>query len=119
VAIDIEYTDEFGSWWADLGEDEQSKVTASIDLLALEGTALGFPHTSKVATSRHEHMRELRIQVGGNPYRVLYAFNPLRTGILLLGGDKTGSDRWYKTNVPIADRLYDEHLADLKREGLI
>jgi len=55
----------------------------------------------------------------GRPYRVLYAFDSRRTGILLLGGDKTGNDRWYEEQVPVADRLYDEHLRQLKREGLI
>jgi hypothetical protein len=64
-------------------------------------------------------MRELRIQHTGNPYRVLYAFDPRRTAILLLGGNKSGNDRWYEKYVPIADKLYDEHLKTLKREGLI
>ena len=64
-------------------------------------------------------MRELRIQHTGNPYRVLYAFDPRRTAILLLGGNKSGNDRWYEEYVPIADKLYDEHLETLKREGLI
>jgi hypothetical protein len=36
---------------------------------------------------------------------------------LLLGGDKTGDNRWYKVNVPIADRLYDEYLEELEQEG--
>jgi hypothetical protein len=61
----------------------------------------------------------LRIQHEGRPYRVLYAFDPQRAAILLLGGDKTGNDRWYDEHVPIADRIYDEHLGELKREGLI
>jgi hypothetical protein len=64
-------------------------------------------------------MRELRVQNRGRPYRVLYAFNPLRNAVLLLGRDKTGNDRWYEVHVPAADRLYDEHLAELKQEGLI
>jgi hypothetical protein len=64
-------------------------------------------------------MRELRIQHQGQPYRVLYAFDPRRNAILLIGGDKTGNDRWYEEFVPTADRLYDAHLASLKREGLI
>jgi hypothetical protein len=64
-------------------------------------------------------MRELRIQHQGRPYRVLYAFDPRRAAILLIGGDKTGNDRWYEEFVPIADRLYDAHLASVKREGLI
>ena len=59
-------------------------------------------------------MRELRIQHEGRPYRVLYAFDPNRAALLLIGGDKTGNDRWYEIFVPIADRLYDEHLKELE-----
>ena len=65
-----------------------------------------------------EHMRELRIQHQGRPCRVLYAFDPRRAAILLIGGDKTGDDRWYESNVPLADRLYDQHLELLRKEGL-
>lgn len=64
-------------------------------------------------------MKELIIQHAGKPYRVLYAFDPRRIAIVLIGGEKTGNKRWYETFLPIADRLYDEHIADLKREGLI
>jgi len=61
-------------------------------------------------------MRELRVQHRGRPYRVLYAFDPRRAAILLIGGDKTGNDRWYEQYVPIADDLYDAHLKDVKQE---
>ena len=81
------------------------------------GPGLGYPHSTKVVTSRHAQMRELRTQSGGKPLRTLYAFNPLRTAILLIGGDKTGDDRWYEKFVPIADRLYDQHLDEIQREG--
>ena len=64
-------------------------------------------------------MRELRIQHGGDPYRVLYAFDPLRSALLLIGGNKTGDNRWYEVFVPLADRLYDDHLLALKKEGKI
>jgi hypothetical protein len=62
-------------------------------------------------------MRELRIQHGGRPYRVLYAFDPRRVALLVIGGDKTGDDRWYDMLVPIADRLYDDHVEQLRKEG--
>ena len=62
-------------------------------------------------------MRELRVQHQGRPYRVLYIFDPRRAAILLLGGDKTGDDRWYEKNVPLADRIYDGYLKELKEEG--
>ena len=64
-------------------------------------------------------MRELRIQHQGRPFRVLYAFDPRRAAILLIGGEKTGDDRWYEAFVPRADELFDEHLETLRREGLI
>jgi len=51
--------------------------------------------------------------------RVLYAFDPRRTAILLIGGDKTRNDRWYKEFVPLADALYDQHIEELKKEGKI
>ena len=64
-------------------------------------------------------MRELRTQISGRPFRTLYAFDPRRTAILLIGGDKTSNDRWYEEFVPVADRLYDDHLEQLRMEGLI
>jgi hypothetical protein len=64
-------------------------------------------------------MRELRVQRKGHPLRVLYAFDPRRCAILLIGGDKTGDDRFYERIIPLAERLYDQHLETLKREGLI
>lgn len=51
--------------------------------------------------------------------RIFYAFDPRRTSILLIGGDKSGNDRFYEAYVPVADDLYDEHLEELRREGLI
>ena len=57
--------------------------------------------------------------MGGNLLRVFYAFDPRRTSILLIGGDKTGKDRFYEEFVPIADNLYDDHLTELRKEGLV
>jgi hypothetical protein len=116
---EVEYTDEFGDWWNTLDEEEQTDVNASVELLIKEGPNLLFPYSSGIKGTKHSHMRELRIQHKGQPYRVLYAFNPKRTAILLLGGTKIGNDRWYKENVPIADKLYDDHLNELKQEDLI
>lgn len=116
---EIEYTDELGEWWVDLTEAEQESIDTSVRLLEEKGPNLTYPHSSGIEGSRHTHMRELRVQHAGRPYRVLYAFDPLRCAILLIGGDKTGDDRWYDTHIPIADRLYDTHLKELKKEGLI
>jgi hypothetical protein len=61
-------------------------------------------------------MREMRAQSGGDPLRMLYAFDSRRTAILLVAGDKTGDDRWYETNVPVADRLFERHLRTIRKE---
>jgi hypothetical protein len=55
-------------------------------------------------------MRELRIQHAGRPYRILYAFDPIRQAVLLMGGDKTGDDRWYEKAIRLADKLFAEYL---------
>ena len=55
----------------------------------------------------------------GRPYRILYAFDPRRTAILLIGGDKTGADRWYEVHIPLADSIYDTYCEQLKKEGLL
>ena len=117
VTWEVEFTDEFQEWWNSLGEDEQDDVAVSVRHLIEFGPALGFPHSSKVVTSRYPQMRELRTQSGGRPLRTLYAFDPLRTAVLLIGGDKTGDGRWYESFVPVADRLFDEHLKQLRKEG--
>ena len=115
---EVEYTDEFGTWWDGLTNAEQESVDASVRLLEERGPQLPHPHSSGIGRSKHPHLRELRIQHRGRPCRVLYAFDPRRIAILLIGGDKTGNDRWYQESVPLADRLYDEHLAALRKEGL-
>jgi len=115
----VEVTDKFTAWWDDLTEAEQVDVAAVVELLENRGPQLPYPHSSGIHGSKHGHMRELRIQHKGRPYRVLYAFDPRRMAILLLGGDKTGNDEWYDKNIPIADRLYDEHITELTQEGLL
>lgn len=115
----VEYTDEFGKWWQTLDETVQVDIAASVGLLEQCGTHLPYPHSSGVANSKHKHMRELRVQHAGCPYRILYAFDPRRHAILLIGGDKTGKNRWYEQYIPMADKLYDEHINILKKEGFI
>lgn len=115
----VEYTDEFGEWWQDLTDSEQEDISAVAQILMELGPDLPFPYSSGLNGSKHEHMRELRVQSKGKPLRIFYAFDPRRTAILLIDGDKTGDKRFYKRMVPIAERLYDEHIEELRRKGLI
>lgn len=120
MSWNVEYTDEFEIWWLDkLTEDEQDEIAAVVGLLERKGPQLPFPYSSSITQSKQAHLRELRIQHGGNPFRILYAFDPRRTAILLIGGKKTDQRRWYRKYIRIADRLYEEHLEQLRKEGLI
>jgi hypothetical protein len=113
---DVEYTDEFEFWWESLTENEQIDIASIVNLLEQCGPNLKFPFSSGIEGSKLTHLRELRIQHAGAPYRILYAFDPRRCAILLLGGNKIGDDRWYERNIPVAERLYHKHLLILQSE---
>jgi hypothetical protein len=114
VECSVLFTDEFETWWDGLSAAEQDSIDRVVLMLSEDGPALRYPYSSKIIGSRFAHMRELRIQHQGRPYRVLYAFDPNRDALLLIGGDKTGNDRWYETFISIADRLYEKHLEELE-----
>jgi hypothetical protein len=116
MQCETEVTDEFEAWWNTLDEKGQIDVDARVRLLEQHGPQLPFPHSSGINGSKHSRMRELRVQSGGRPIRVFYAFDPRRIAILLIGGDKTGNDRFYDEMIPVADRLYDAHLAAMEKE---
>ena len=118
MAWEVEYTHEFERWWDRLGEDVQDVIAAKVELLTEHGPYLRRPHVVTLAISAYPNMKELRVQHGGDAYRVLFAFDPRRVAILLLGGRKP-DERWYKKAVKHADRLYKEHLQTLKKEGLL
>ena len=112
---EVEYTDAFEKWWTGLSEDEQVEVSAKVTLLQERGPTLPRPHADTIISSRHANMKELRGKVDQRHLRVLYAFDPRRTALLLLGGDKTDDPNWYEKFVPVADDLFDAHLKELKR----
>lgn len=114
---EVEYTDEFKRWWNSLNMEEQEEVEAKVELLEEFGPTLPRPHSDVIVSSRHANMKELRAQVRQRQIWVLYAFDPRRTALLLIGGDKTGIPKWYEEFVSIADHLFDEHLKKLKREA--
>jgi hypothetical protein len=110
---EINVTDEFARWYGSLDEEDDDAVYRVVGLLEHLGPRLGFPYSSAIEGSRYA-LRELRVQSGGRPLRILYAFDPKRQAVLLIGGDKTGKDRFYERMIPQAERLWKEYLADLK-----
>ena len=102
-----------GTWVSD---EDQEQVDVAVDILEIDGPIRGRPLVDTITQSRHTNMKELRPP--STSIRILFAFDPRRTAILLLGGDKQGQwTQWYDRNVPIADVLYTEHLQALEKEG--
>ena len=110
MATEVLITDEFERWWDTLKVEEQKSVAVVVDMLEDRGALLPFPYSSRIAGSKK--LRELRIQHAGEPYRVLYAFDPKRNALLLLGGNKTGENRWYEVNVPRAEKFFAQYLRE-------
>ncbi|WP_419553543.1 type II toxin-antitoxin system RelE/ParE family toxin [Candidatus Poriferisodalis sp.] len=116
---EVEYADEFEHWWLGLTEAQQEALDDRVMLLAEVGPGLKRPVVGEIKASRHANMKELRASRGG-ALRVLFAFDPRRHAILLLGGDKSGLWKdWYRTAIPAADDLYDRHLTALAEQGPI
>ena len=102
-------------WYMALDQQDAERIAAAIDELERQGPQLGRPFVDSIKGSRHHNMKELR-SVGGH-LRALFAFDPRRHAVVLVGGDKTNDWRgWYERNLPLADRLYDEHLRSLGRK---
>jgi hypothetical protein len=118
MAWEIEGTDEFQGWFAGLTAPERIAVAEKIDLLEEKGPSLGRPHADTIKGSKIVNLKELIIQHAGDPYRVLFVFDPRRTAILLLGGRKADK-KWYKTAIPAAEKIYERYLKEIEKEGLV
>ncbi|WUG37125.1 type II toxin-antitoxin system RelE/ParE family toxin [Streptomyces sp. NBC_00459] len=109
---------EVAAWFGELITADQSsanQVEDAIDALALLGPALGRPLVDRIKGSQEHHLKELRPGSSGTgEIRVLFAFDPVRHAVLLVAGDKAGNwSGWYDTNIPIAEKRYQQHIAEL------
>lgn len=114
--MEVILTDEFLGWFTALPQAQKRAVSRSLDLLEQAGPTLEHPHSSQLHGSKYA-LRELRIQAQGKPLRALYAFDPRRDAVVLVGGDKTGDERFYKRLIPIAERIWEQYLEE-QRAGL-
>jgi hypothetical protein len=106
---------EVSDWIQTLSEIDYQQVVAALEALAYEGPNLGRPFVDHIKGSRYSNMKELRPRATN--IRLLFAFDPKRTAVFLVGGDKRDQwQRWYDKNIPIADIRLDEYLSDLESE---
>lgn len=112
----IKFDIDFESWFDQQSLEFRKEALAVFGLLKSRGATLGRPKVDTVKGSQFKNMKELRIQFKGRPYRLLFAFDPERNAMILVGGDKGGDKRWYEKNIPIADKRYQKHLESLEGE---
>ncbi len=115
----VEIGDEFEPEFDALHEDAQTEMLALTRLLQQFGPHLGRPRVDTLSGSRHANMKELRFRAADGEWRVAFAFDPKRTAILLVAGDKSGGSekRFYRGLLRKADERFAAHLARLKKEG--
>jgi len=104
--------------WLDEADDAtRLQVSAAIEALANEGPSFGRPFVDTITGSKYKNMKELRPgSPGKTEIRILFIFDPVRQAYLILAGDKAGKwNKWYKTNIPLAESLYDEYLEELSK----
>jgi hypothetical protein len=116
VGWDVELHADVNKWFEGLCDADPwcaDRVEEAIDVLAEVGPTLGRPLVDRIAGSRYHNMKELRpASTGSTEIRILFVFDPRRTAILLVAGDKSGDWRgWYESNIPLAEERYAEHLA--------
>ena len=111
--VEVDLVDD---WLATLDEKSYELVVAALEVLAEQGPRLGRPLADSIVGSTYRNMKELRTGSSGrSEVRILFAFDPARKAILLVAGDKAGNwQKWYRTNIPLADERYRQHLDRLK-----
>ncbi len=100
-----------------LSDETQDDILAKSLLLKQFGPHLGRPHADTLAGSRHKNMKELRLETDNAVWRVAFAFDIKRKGILLVAGNKKGKNQanFYKQLIKTADARMDKHLNDHKK----
>ena len=118
MAWNVEVTDGFIAWYETLAPDDEDQMAAAVARLEEVGPRLGRPTVDAIQSSRMPNLKELR--PAASTIRILFAFDPRRTAILLLGGNEAGRwGTWYREMIPLAERPYDTYLAELRWEGLL
>jgi hypothetical protein len=110
----VKVTEEYAAWFTELIKEDLPSATLvaqAVAALREEGPALGRPLVDRLKGSKIHHLKELRPgSRGRSEIRIIFAFDPSRSALLLLGGDKAGNWlRWYREHIPIAERLYNEY----------
>lgn len=112
----VNTSDTFDNWFTPLEEALQDDILFVVRLLQEHGPQLHRPYADTLEGTKLSNLKEMRVQHRGQPYRILFAFDPKREALLLIGGNKAGDKRWYKKMIPVAEMIFEKHLETLEKE---
>ena len=115
MAFIVTFSSEFGSWFSEQEKPLQRALLMYVGLLEEYGPQLSRPYADTLKGSGLKNLKELRVPYHGDPYRILYAFDPKRQALLLVGGNKAGDKRWYDRMIPLAETVFAKHLEELDK----
>jgi hypothetical protein len=96
----------------------QDELLVQLKVLKQFGPSLGRPQVDTLNGSKHANMKELRFKANNGVWRVAFAFDPDRKGIVLVAGDKSGTSekRFYKQMIKIAENRFNIHISNIGKE---
>jgi len=114
----VSFHDAFGLEFEEFKDDLQDELLAHLNVLKQFGPTLGRPLVDTLKGSKFTNMKELRFKLNGSVWRFAFAFDPARSAIVLVGGNKRGKNQedFYDDLLKIADTRFVSHLESLKKE---
>jgi len=111
----VRHSKEFAAWLESLEATQRESVARPVTLLEMRGVVLGAPYSSALRGAGFP-LRELRPRGGASPLRVLYAFDPRREALILLGGNEATEPGFYRRAIARAETIWIAQLERLTRE---
>jgi hypothetical protein len=108
-------TDEFKEWFDNLNVEAKEPILKDILILSNYGPSLSRPYVDTLKGSKLKNLKELRTKFKNNYFRIIFAFDPERDIILLVGGNKSNDKNFYSKIISKAEKLFLKHIDDIQR----
>jgi hypothetical protein len=108
-------TDEFKEWFDNLDFEAKEPILKDIIILSNYGPSLSRPYVDTLKGSKLNNLKELRTKFKNNYFRIIFAFDPERDIILLVGGNKSNDKNFYSKIISKAEKIFLKHIDDIQR----